>query len=262
MNDIAALEFLGKTLLPKRWIFAKTMLRNPHWYTLRKEWKDDAVFDKTVDTMRRVGYTERYKGKPYTMINLNGYRYWTMGAPIPTTILINRKVISPVACYDSIATNYDMLHIDDGSLKENRDIIDMISWGGESVLDVGCGTGLFLDYIQPDVYLGIDPSAEMLAILTSKHPNAKIMQTSFEEYWSNRPDLLVSLFGAASYISPEHICRMSKLGKRWFVMFFKDDYYPKTYKKTGIDFKHYKGNHKLLDGELIEFGNFWVVSGQ
>ena len=78
-------------LLAQQWIFAKTMPDNPHWYTLRKRWQRDEDFAWTVETIRRYGYEEIYEGWPYTVLNIDDMKYWTMGAPVEETILINRK---------------------------------------------------------------------------------------------------------------------------------------------------------------------------
>jgi hypothetical protein len=264
--DFSALNTLGDALLSKRWIFAKTMPKNPHWYTLRREWNNDSLFDKVVIMMRKTGYTEYYYGKPYTMVNINGMKYWTMGDPMSETILINRKYIDKPSIYDAIADRYDGLHRDSESIKENCEIIDLLRYeSGQSVLDIGCGTGLLLDYISPESYTGIDPSNKMLDVFRHNHPGANIIATSFEEYAGPRVDLVVSLFGAASYISPGAISRimeMSKPAGRWFVMFYKNDYRPVTYDRAGITFIHYKDNHLLLPGTLSEHNNFFIVQGK
>ena len=71
--------------------FAKTMPQNPHWYTLRKEWDDQEMFDRAVLYIRKWGVSEMFKGREYTVLYHRGMRYWTMGAPVSETILINRN---------------------------------------------------------------------------------------------------------------------------------------------------------------------------
>lgn len=295
--DWESLEMLGRALLPRRWIFAKTMPRNPHWYTLRREWGDDALFNEVVAMMRRISYTEYFWGKPYQMVNINGYKYWTMGAPIQETILINRKPLSLVADYDQIAGVYDGLFTDPASLQENAEVIRLLDYQGGSVLDIGCGTGLLLDYVKPDGYVGIDPSGEMLRRLWAKHPECgpglplvevfadeqgeypptlshRTVQTRFEEYVGPSVDLVVSLFGAASYIAPEAVGRIPQMvnpGGGWFVMFYQEEYSPVTYERAAavlvpaatkpVQLHSYGGNHLLLPGERFRFGNYWIVRG-
>ena len=85
---------IAQALLSHRWQFAKTMPDSPHWYTLRREWGNDLLFDWVVGYIRANGYVESYAGRPYMKWNHNGFKYWTMGAPIPETILINRARVS------------------------------------------------------------------------------------------------------------------------------------------------------------------------
>jgi hypothetical protein len=73
-----------------RWIFARTMPHNPHEYTLRRH-TDSGVFDAAVRYIREHGRMETYAGKPYRTLYLDDHKYWTMGAPLEATILINRK---------------------------------------------------------------------------------------------------------------------------------------------------------------------------
>jgi len=255
---------LCENLLNKKWIFAKTMPKNPHWYTLRRDWRDDRAFNNVVETMRRVGYIEYYYRKPYTMVNIDNMKYWTMGDPISETILINRKVREQGSEYDAICNDYDGAHKDALSIAENSALFDMLNFNSaESVLDIGCGTGLFLDYCSPKNYLGIDPSAGMLRVFREKHTKTTI-QTKFEEFSGGKFDLVVSLFGSASYIAPCAVSRIPKMVKpsgRWFIMFYKPDYVPVTYIKLSRRINHYKSNHLLLGGKVSEFNNFIIVEG-
>jgi len=84
-------EECASALLSAEYRFAKTMPQNPHWYTLRRTWNNNDLFDKVVEYMRANAYTEYFWRKPYQLFDLNGYKYWTMGAEICETILINRK---------------------------------------------------------------------------------------------------------------------------------------------------------------------------
>ncbi len=90
------------------WTFAKTMPEHPHWYTVRRrvdQLPDDApadtAFDQMVSHIRTHGRTEPWRPAPdaparlYTYLNIDDYDYWTLGAPIPVTTIINRRRISP-----------------------------------------------------------------------------------------------------------------------------------------------------------------------
>jgi hypothetical protein len=101
----ANLQRIRNLLSAQQWIFARTMPDNPHWYTLRKNWERDADFTWTVETIRRYGYEEIYEGRFYTVINIEDMKYWTMGAPVAETILINRNYLTPFAGPPAAATS-------------------------------------------------------------------------------------------------------------------------------------------------------------
>lgn len=270
MIPFGLLEDVNQSFLAHDWIFAKTMPQNPHWYTLRKAWRDDRAFEQAVTTIRQYGSQEQYRNSWYTVLDINDMRYWTMGASLDQTILINRKRVDASADYDQIATCYDDLFCAPEDEKENREIIGMLGSTG-TVLDIGCGTGLLLDYlpIRPDQYTGIDPSGKMLSRLHAKHPAhaERTIQTRFETFVGGRYDLVISLFGAASYINPQALVRMPcllSLGGRYFVMLFKPGYSPVTYKRAGVMFQHFTDNHLYLPpgATVTEYGNFLIAQGR
>jgi hypothetical protein len=63
----------------------------PHEYTLRKNAPNEEEFLWLVAFIRDQGYDERFgKSATYIYLNIDGWKYWSMGAPVPDTILINR----------------------------------------------------------------------------------------------------------------------------------------------------------------------------
>ena len=91
VNDARA--YVGKV----RWQFAKTMPQWPHEYTVRK-WRQDLEeeFLEFVVLIRHEGIVKpwpRDAGVPryrHTYLEIDGWEYWTMGAPVPETTVINR----------------------------------------------------------------------------------------------------------------------------------------------------------------------------
>jgi hypothetical protein len=69
--------------------------RNPHQYCLREFWKGDASFIQIAEIIRMYGYVEWFWKKPYMMLNIGEYQYWSMGWPLEVTVLINRAKILP-----------------------------------------------------------------------------------------------------------------------------------------------------------------------
>ncbi len=84
-------EEVAQAIKEHAWIYAKTMPQNPHEYTLRKQWGDDALFDAVVTHIREHGYETVYQGRKYIQLDVGEFFYWTMGSPLKDTILINRK---------------------------------------------------------------------------------------------------------------------------------------------------------------------------
>jgi hypothetical protein len=92
------LEYARPFIAKSKWIFARTMPETPHEYVLRRDCYAngyEAEFVQMVKLIREHGYRGRFRkppGRPITLtyMNVDDHRYWSMGAPVPETILINR----------------------------------------------------------------------------------------------------------------------------------------------------------------------------
>jgi len=73
------------------WIFAKTYAEtSPHEYILRKMYSR-LDFEFMVRFIRLYGISAKYgKMKPLRYLIAKPYYYWTMGAPVDETVVINR----------------------------------------------------------------------------------------------------------------------------------------------------------------------------
>jgi hypothetical protein len=71
------------------WTYAKTMPEWPHEYLVRGR-VDRQLFDALVIHIRSQGYEGRFYGKRITYYEEDGRVYWTMGAPLAETTIINR----------------------------------------------------------------------------------------------------------------------------------------------------------------------------
>jgi SAM-dependent methyltransferase len=152
------------------------------------------------------------------------------------TPLIHRMPLERAAGYDAIAPVYDSLFDDSGSHRENAALMELLGdLSRLSVLDIGCGTGLLLDYQAIDQYTGIDPSGAMIARLRRKHPGANVLKTPLRSFAGGNYDVVVALFGTASYLSELEIRRIPALlneGGRYFLMFYAPDYFPEVYRRS------------------------------
>ena len=81
---------LKNFIVNSKWIFAKTYAATwPHHYIVRDR-VDEALFINLVKHIRCFGYEAPFYNKKYTYFEEEGYVYWTMGAPIEETTIINR----------------------------------------------------------------------------------------------------------------------------------------------------------------------------
>ena len=173
--------------------------------------------------------------------------------------------------YDAIADIYDDLYRDAESLAEDALVIEHLNDRellSGSVLDVGCGTGLLLDYC-PDVpsYVGIDPSAGMLDRARLKHPEAIFEQGTLATFEGGNFDAVLSLYGSLSYAPMNQVRRLRGLlaeHGRYFVMLFAPGYEPERMIEHGVRPEHF--NAQALDVlepvEQFRIGNFIVAVGR
>ena len=73
----------------EKWTLAKTMPQWPHEYIVRER-VDEQFFLKMVEHIQEFGYKGKFYSKTIVYFDHNGFTYWTMGAPIEETIIINR----------------------------------------------------------------------------------------------------------------------------------------------------------------------------
>ena len=72
------------------WTFAKTMPVWPHEYLVRERVDNEKLFAQLIKRIRTEGYEGTFYRKPITYYDEGGMTYWTMGAPVEETIIINR----------------------------------------------------------------------------------------------------------------------------------------------------------------------------
>jgi len=137
--------------------------------------------------------------------------------------------------YDGIAREYDGMYERQECFAENDMVKESLLRNGfklNSVLDVGCGTGLLLDIAEVgDGYVGIDISQGMLDVFEEKHGGRDIAKVSFEEFVKIKGlhciDEVVCLFGGISYVKPESVKdALEGFDGRLFLMFVREGYKP------------------------------------
>ncbi|MBE2227434.1 MAG: class I SAM-dependent methyltransferase [Ignavibacteria bacterium] len=134
--------------------------------------------------------------------------------------------------YKKLSEKFDLFNKNNLAEAENRFIINRMEkngFTGGKVLDIGCGSGLFLDYIKkhPDDYFGIDNHSNMLMVMKRKHPNVNLMKLQTEdigkELKENKYDNIISLFEGFSCVNNlsetfEGIHRVLKPSGKFFIM--------------------------------------------
>lgn len=260
------------------WTFAKTMAQWPHEYIVKKALneRDKRTFERLVTYIRTFGRDERFLGtNPVRQyLYVGGWKYWTMGAPLIDTTILNRARVG-LHPYDLI--DYASLFEDEEAHEEERRLFEMITeFLGEQkkdLLDIGCGDGLFIRGTQypPHLYTGFDPSIKMLYRFCVENPNyiPRLFLTRAEDYrMTNRFDFIVSLFGTASYIPlliwTDKILRRSLTPTgRYFLMFFQEDYEPETDKRSGVHIPFFKARIETLKRRfpfVQPWGNYYICS--
>lgn len=134
-----------------------------------------------------------------------------------------------VEAYDAISGEYDGWFSEKLTQAENDAIRLLLGDEPEvPVLDVGCGSGLFLDLypeIPPSQYLGVDVSPRMLERARDRfpwHEFAKIDMCDLSEVSDNWFGTVVSLFSFAYAANPmfaaSELVRVTKPGGRVFIV--------------------------------------------
>jgi hypothetical protein len=66
----AELAVVSQLLEAAQWTFAKTMVDQPHEWTLRKQWADSEAFTRAVNGIRQLGRKRRYRGSTYLTLDV------------------------------------------------------------------------------------------------------------------------------------------------------------------------------------------------
>lgn len=133
---------------------------------------------------------------------------------------------------------------------ENRYIMEHIESAELSkgkVLDLGCGNGLFLDYIHkvPDEYIGLDISDKMIATAKELYPSHRFDKGDFNlplPYADGEFDNVISLFGSFSHcLTPfqliTEINRILKTGGHFLIMTLSHKYrHRKSFVMNAFDY--------------------------
>ena len=88
------LEEVRAFIRAHEWKFASSMPKNPHWYVVREQCRDDEEFRRFVEFIRSHGYDGNFFAMKLRYLDVDGHKYWTMGYRTGATVIINRAEIS------------------------------------------------------------------------------------------------------------------------------------------------------------------------
>jgi hypothetical protein len=81
--------YLRQFIDSEQWTYAKTMPDWPHEYLVRERVQNN-YFERAVKHIRAHGFDGRFYSKVIRYFEEDGLVYWTMGAPLDETTIINR----------------------------------------------------------------------------------------------------------------------------------------------------------------------------
>jgi hypothetical protein len=82
-------EKLHNFVREAKWTYAKTMPQWPHEYIVRER-VDENLFEQLVRHIREKGCEAPFYDEKFIYYEEDGMLYWTMGAPVNETTIINR----------------------------------------------------------------------------------------------------------------------------------------------------------------------------
>ena len=207
--DFEDMAYLEEHLGRAKHQFAYTLAATPHYYTaVKKHWPSEDAFDEMAAVMKRqFREEERFQGYWYKRLRLNGYKHWFSSWPGYDRILVNRAPLEYVDTYLPHAHAYEAAWSSKEDAREHEVLFRSLGvTSGYNVLDIGCGTGLLVDWnwkiMRPKLYTGVDPSLGMLGVFREKHRDYgdRLIRTSFEDYWTPQKfDKIVAINGVGSH---------------------------------------------------------------
>ena len=199
--------------------YAYTMPGIPHYYTLKKTWRDKDAYVAMVEFINAHGEVGRWGRQERRYFRANGMQWWAMTTKASESTLTNRCFIDyPVgAAYDGVAATWDRRFDRKRDREAKQEIYRSIRLE-PPILDIGCGTGGLLDYagrrFAGDDWFGIDPSGAMIAVCVQKHPwtAGRVLRTTLKHFVTrDRYRTIVGMFGSGSYLEEADTQRITDL---------------------------------------------------
>lgn len=75
---IADIDRLIDLLLSHKYRRAKTAKRNPHWYSLQREWDNQEDYEFVAKAIDEYGKEEWFWKRPYKVYECGEFKYWVI----------------------------------------------------------------------------------------------------------------------------------------------------------------------------------------
>lgn len=167
--------------------------------------------------------------------------------------------------YDKIAHVYDKAFLYKTSLVEDELVYGWLDkfLHKSSIIDLGCGTGAFLEHLKWEDYIGIDLSKRMVHLAKKKFPHHSFVICDMRKlpFKANTFKNVVSLYGPISYAGKQALLEAQRVltnGGRFFHMAFTEKYAKrKTYilnrLKLKLNFVPYSGLASVVEHKTKGF---------
>lgn len=247
-----------------QWKFAKTFAtRAPHWYTLIEEWNDDVIFKDVAKQVRKYSTKEFFWGKPFSVWNYKGMKYWVMDENPEDAVLIN-KTFNSYQYRDKIGVEYNDTG-EDTELIANK-VLSIFNeiYDDHFVYEIGCGdTSNFSlpSFLDSQKYLGVDPIGKRIEWARAINKEHKFLIDRFETYTRGKFDksntILMGLYGTPNFIIPQYLKQVQDYAG-YILMFYKEgkcnhpDIYPMYHTSERID------NILGVESKTIETDNYII----
>lgn len=170
--------------------------------------------------------------------------------------------------YDKIADVYDQEYQDKVSIAENIILAKYLKdYCNGLVYDLGCGTGLFLDLVKPQMYIGFDTSKKMIEVARKKHTHNMFIVGDVQEGFKTQfplkiVDNIVCLFCFNYFFFPTlvlyNISKSLKRGGKFFIIMGANKYYNrKSYILKKHNIRTSKRSYSIEELNKL-FGSFFM----
>lgn len=237
------------------------------WYVLDMNAKHTIRFDLFVAHIKANGIKMRFPNKTLPIVVIDEYFYWVeVAAGRFKNTIVNRALISDITTYTDVE-QYDALFVDANYIEEEKVLAAMIKNLEGSVLDIGCGTGLLTELFNIEDYTGIDASPLMIQKFIDKQPHRKHQLTicKAEQFTETKRtyDNVIALFSASYIDHLETFKRLWNGNGTMFLMFYKNNYFPKTHQLLNIEapykLRTIQELEEYFNTEVIEFNGYNIV---